>query len=319
MPKPGHGEVLIRVEATGVCGTDVHEVKAGPITVPAQPHPVNGRTAPVTLGHEIVGVVAAVGPNVSLPVGTRVAPWPVQPCGSCEDCRADAANRCASMVALGMSADGGYADAVLARADHCTPVDPSVDVERAVLVEPFAVALHAAHLVELVDRRVTVVGVGSLGRCAIEVAVLSGAREVAAVSRSERGRAAALACGAARVIDAAEAGDLSADVVLEAAGDEAGIALAMRAARSGGTVIVLGAHNRATPLDLYDLTTRELRLVGSVSHCYQRDFQAAARLIGEGKLARTPRAITFVTLDQTPAILRDPEPTTKAVVVPGGL
>jgi (R,R)-butanediol dehydrogenase/meso-butanediol dehydrogenase/diacetyl reductase len=309
-------EVLIRVEAAGVCGTDIHEVRAGPITIPVQPHPANGRTAPMTLGHEIVGIVEVVGAGAGLTAGSRVAPWPLQPCGSCQDCRAGAANRCRFAVALGMSTDGGFADAVVAKADGCAPVDPSVAVERAVLVEPFAVALHAAHLVSLDGRRVAVVGVGSLGRCAIEVALLSGAREVVAVSRSESGRGAALEIGAARALTLDEAVGLDADVVLEAAGDDAGIASAIVAARSGGHVVVIGAHGKRTAVDLYDLTVRELGLIGSVSHCYQRDFVAAAQLIGEGRLARTPRPMTFVTLNEAPMVLLEGSPTTKAVVVP---
>src|SRR3954454_24184012 len=94
VPIPGAGEVLLRVEAAAICGTDVDEVRNGPVTVPVAPHRISGRSAPITLGHEIVGVVAETGPGVSFGVGTRVAPWPSRPCGQCRECLTGHENRC---------------------------------------------------------------------------------------------------------------------------------------------------------------------------------------------------------------------------------
>src|SRR6187399_1884055 len=105
-PVPADDQVCIRIEAAGVCGTDIDEVAHGPITVPVEPHRISGRSAPVTLGHEMVGVVVGAGPTADVPLGTRVAPWPLAPCGRCATCRTGHANRCPDLVALGMSADG---------------------------------------------------------------------------------------------------------------------------------------------------------------------------------------------------------------------
>ena len=117
----------------------------------------------MTLGHEMVGVVAVAGDASALEPGARVAPWPSEPCGHCRDCVSGHANRCARMVALGMTADGGMADYLLAEGSRCVPMGPDVEAARAVLVEPFAVAFHAVHQGQMEGRRVAVVGIGSLG------------------------------------------------------------------------------------------------------------------------------------------------------------
>src|SRR5204863_4745671 len=147
------------------------------------------RMAPMTLGHEMVGVVTEAGPASWLAPGVRVAPWPSNPCGACRDCLAGHANRCARQVALGMTADGGMADYLLVEGSRCVPIGADVVPERAVLVEPFAVAFHAVHQEPLAGRRVAIVGIGSLGLCVVEAAIEAGAGEVIALSRSERAQA----------------------------------------------------------------------------------------------------------------------------------
>lgn len=316
VPTPGVTQVLLRIEAAAICGTDVDEVRFGPITVPVQPHPVNGRTAPMTLGHEMVGVVAAAGPKSAVGVGARVAPWPSQPCGQCRDCVGGHANRCARTVALGMSADGGMADFLVAEGSVCVPVGADVAPERAVLVEPFAVALHGAHQVDIAGKRVAVVGIGSLGLCMVEAAVLAGAGEVIAVSRSEVARGAALEGGASAAVPTEDAGAVDAEVVFEAAGAAPAINASFAAVRRGGRIVVMGGHPRLTEIDLLDLVTREITLQGSVSHCFA-DFVAAARAITAGALARAHRPVEFAPLASGPALLREEAATTKRILVPG--
>jgi (R,R)-butanediol dehydrogenase/meso-butanediol dehydrogenase/diacetyl reductase len=316
VPTPGGTQVLVRVEAAAICGTDVDEVRLGPITVPVRPHPVNGRSAPMTLGHEIVGFVAEAGPGSGVAVGTRVAPWPSQPCGTCRDCVSGHTNRCSSGVALGMSADGGMADYLVVEGSRCVPVGAGVDLERAVLVEPFAVALHGAHQVDISGRRVAVIGIGSLGLCVVEAAVRAGAEQVIAVSRSEAGRNAAREGGAAATVPLEQAGDLDADVVFETAGAAPAVAASFAAVRRGGRILVMGGHPRPTAVDLLDLTVREVVLQGSVSHCFT-DFVAAADAISAGQLARARRRVELAPLESGPALLRAESATTKRILVPG--
>jgi (R,R)-butanediol dehydrogenase/meso-butanediol dehydrogenase/diacetyl reductase len=316
VPAPGDTQVLIRIEAAAICGTDVDEVRLGPITVPVAPHPVSGRTAPMTLGHEMVGVVVDAGPSSGVVVGARVAPWPSQPCGRCRDCTTGHANRCPLTVALGMSADGGMADFLVAEGSACVPVGADVAPERAVLVEPFAVALHGVHQVTIAGRRVAVVGIGSLGLCVVEAAVLAGAAEVIAVSRSEAGRASAIEAGATAVVAPDRAGDLDAEFAFETAGAAPAVAATFAAVRRGGRILVLGGHPGGTDVDLLDLTVREIALQGSVSHCFA-DFVAAAKAITAGDLARARRRVEFAPLESGPAMLREEAAATKRILVPG--
>jgi len=315
VPGPGDGEVLLRVEAAAICGTDVDEVRHGPVTVPVQPHPVSGRSAPITLGHEIVGVVAEAGPGSDLEVGRRVAPWPSRPCGRCQECETGHANRCPSMVSLGMSVDGGMAEYLVVDAASCVPVGADVALERAVLVEPFAVALRAARRIELAGRRVAVVGMGSLGICVLEVAIRAGAQEVIAVSRSEAARDAALQDGASAAVPFDEAAALEADVVFETAGEAMAVGMSLAAARRGGQVVILGGHVRPTEVDLLDLVVRELDVRGSVSHC-RADFVAAVEAITAGELARARRRVELAPLDAGPELLRTGGGAAKRILVP---
>jgi (R,R)-butanediol dehydrogenase/meso-butanediol dehydrogenase/diacetyl reductase len=315
VPQPGPSQVLVRVEAAAICGTDVDEVLHGPITVPVRPHPVSGRSAPMTLGHEIVGVVTEAGPASGVAVGTRVAPWPSHPCGRCRDCLTGHANRCSLMVSLGMSVDGGMADYLVVEESSCVPVGSDVVVERAVLVEPFAVALHAVHETEVAGRRIAVVGIGSLGLCVVEAAVLAGAGEVIAVTRSEVARTAALEAGATTAVTLEGATDLEADVVFETAGASRAIGASFDAVRRGGRILVLGGHARPVEIGLQDLTIREIALQGSVSHCFA-DFVAAANGITAGELARALRRVEFAPLDSAPAMLRAEGSNVKRILVP---
>jgi (R,R)-butanediol dehydrogenase/meso-butanediol dehydrogenase/diacetyl reductase len=315
VPVPTDTEVLIRIEGVGICGTDVDEVRHGPITVPVAPHPVNGRSAPMTLGHEMVGIVVEAGARSRVAVGARVAPWPSTPCGQCRDCLTGHANRCSLMVALGMNADGGMADYLVADGSRCVPVGPDVELDRAVLVEPFAVALHGVHQVDIAGARVAVVGIGSVGLCVIEAAGLAGAAEIIAVSRSDAARRAALEAGATAALPLDRAGEIGADVAFETAGAAAAVDGSFAAVRRGGRIIVLGGHPGATPTGLLDLVVREIVLQGSVSHCFA-DFATAARSITSGELARTRRPAELAPLESGPALLRTEAAQTKRILVP---
>jgi (R,R)-butanediol dehydrogenase/meso-butanediol dehydrogenase/diacetyl reductase len=314
-PVPSGSQVLLRVEGAAICGTDVDEARLGPITVPVEPHPVSGRSAPMTLGHEIVGVVAEAGPESVLGVGRRVAPWPSQPCGTCLECTSGHQNRCVRQAALGMAVDGGMAEFVLVDGSACDELGADVALDRAVLVEPFAVALHAAHLVDVERGRIAVVGIGSLGICMIEVAVRAGAREVIAMSRYESSREAARSAGATTVVAPEAAAGVEAEIAFETAGAAAAVTASIGAVRPGGQVVVLGGHPATSVgLDLLDLVVREVTVQGSVSHC-RADF-AAARAITAGELGRT-RRVEFAPLEAGPALLREAGGATKRILVPG--
>jgi threonine dehydrogenase-like Zn-dependent dehydrogenase len=272
--------------------------------------------APVTLGHEMVGIVVESGRSTGVPLGRRVAPWPLAPCGICDACRTGHANRCPHLVALGMSADGGMADFLVVEGRRCAVVGEAVSPERAVLVEPFAVALHAVHQVPIEGARVAVIGAGSLGICVIEAALLQGAAEVVALSRSEASRELAGSAGAASAAPLGEAATTDADIVFETGGSPATIEASQLAVRAGGRIVVLGAHPGTTRIRLLDLTIREVIMSGSVSHCFERDFVLAAERITSGQLARASRRVEMAPLERGPDLLAGTGSTAKGILVP---
>jgi threonine dehydrogenase-like Zn-dependent dehydrogenase len=214
-----------------------------------------------------------------------------------------------------MAVDGGMAEFVLVDGRACDAVGADVALDRAVLVEPFAVALHAAHRVDLTDRRVVVVGIGSVGICMVEVALRNGAREVIAVSGHEASQRQASDAGATAVVDPGDAAGLGADLAFETAGAAPAVSTAIGAVRHGGRVVVLGGHPGTVGLDLLDLVVREVAVEGSVSHC-RADFAAAARAINAGELARTARTVQLAGLDAGPALLLQDGGATKRILVP---
>ena len=215
-----------------------------------------------------------------------------------------------------MSADGGMADYLLVEGSRCVPIGSDVEPERAVLVEPFAVAFHAVDRDPVAGRRIAVVGIGSLGLCVVETAILAGASEVIAVSRSQRMRELAREAGAHEALPPERSPDVDAEIVFETAGTAPAMATAARAVQRGGRIVVLGGHPRPIPVDLLDLTVRELALVGSVSHRFA-DFARAAAAINAGDVGRAARPITVAPLEQGPALLQAEEATTKRILMPG--
>src|SRR5262249_50894455 len=113
-PSAGPGQAILRVGSCGICGTDVDEYRHGPVLIPTdQPHPLTGRVAPLTLGHEFWGTVVEVGPDVTnLRQRDRVAPEVCLACGSCAYCRGGEPARCRFWATLGLHADGGLAEYV---------------------------------------------------------------------------------------------------------------------------------------------------------------------------------------------------------------
>src|SRR4051794_29492354 len=164
-PTPGPTEVRIRVAWCGLCGSDVHEYRAGPFQIPLRPHPVTGRCAPIVLGHEVSGWIDRVGAEVTgLTAGELVSLNALIPCGRCDQCVQGAAQRCVPFGHIGMSADGGLADLLTVPAEMVVPVPPGTGADVAALGEPFAVALHAIARAERpAGQRCIIVGAGAIG------------------------------------------------------------------------------------------------------------------------------------------------------------
>jgi (R,R)-butanediol dehydrogenase/meso-butanediol dehydrogenase/diacetyl reductase len=280
-PTAASGEVKIEVACCGVCGTDLHEYRAGPIVIRPvdRPHPLTGGHAPVTLGHEFAGTVVEVGDDVdSVAVGSKVAIQPIFRCERCPACSAGEFNQCVSFGALGLHADGAFAHYVTVPAYMVHPIPDGVSMDAAALAEPIAVGWHAVSRSKVRSGdSVLVSGAGPIGLGALIALKAVGASPVfvAEIGDSVRTRVArelgadvvidpSVESTAERVLDLTDGRGV--DVVIEAAGVQAALDAAMRAVRSGGTVVSCASWETPAVVDLNDLLIREITLVGTLAY-----------------------------------------------------
>ncbi len=232
-PQPRAGECLIRVEAIGICGSDLHWYEEGGIG--------DSRVgAPLVIGHEFAGVVED-GPLA----GRRVAVDPAIPCERCDLCREGHPNLCPDVVFAGHGAcDGGLRQYLSWPVHRLHPLPESLDGVAGALLEPLGVAIHAVDLGHVaVGARVAIVGCGPIGLLLAQVSAAAGASVALAVDPLEHRRAAAIRAGAEVAIapDEIESwAGAEVDVAFEAAGTDDAVDLAMHAARPGARVVLAG-------------------------------------------------------------------------------
>lgn len=256
-PEPKAGEVLVRVIAAGICGTDRHLFKG---EFPCAP--------PVTLGHEFCGEVVAVGEGVTKPIGTRIACDPNIACGTCDACLRGRVNLCARNVAIGIHRDGGFAEFATLPAHRALPVG-DLDPEAAAFAEPLACTLHGLDIgAPVPGEEVVVLGGGVIGLLAVQLARNAGA-EVVLVTRHPDKRRLAERLGArataATLEDALAILPGGADLVLECAGVAETVEMAPRLTRAGGRIVVLGVlpKGEKVRIEPFDLLFREINLLHS--------------------------------------------------------
>lgn len=263
LPRPGRGEVRIRVSACGICHTDLHVVEGE-----LPPHKL-----PLIPGHQVVGVVEALGPQVQgLREGDRVGvPWLYGTCGACDFCRRSDENLCDNAVFTGYDADGGYAESMVARADFAYRLPPQFDdLTVAPLLCAGIIGFRALRLSAIrPGERLGLYGFGASAHIAIQIARHWGC-EVYVFTRSEEHRRLARELGAAwtgRAEDSAPA-PLDSAIIFAPAGRL--VLDALRALRKGGTVALAGIYMTPIPEMEYGLIYGE-RTIRSVANSTRRD------------------------------------------------
>lgn len=310
-PRPGPGELLLRVSLCGICGTDLEEYQAGPVVIPTQqPHPLTGRQAPLTLGHEFLGPVVAVGEGVGgIVIGQRVAPEVTLFCGRCFFCRRHAYALCLKWAAIGLHTDGGLAELARVPAAWCAPLPDTVSDEAGALVEPTEVAVRAVRNSGLrLGESAAVLGGGTVGLLTLQVAHAAGASAVYLIEPRPRRRALGRDLGAAGCFDPGQpdwqAGlrevcdGVGPDVVFECAGTRDSADLAIGAARKGGRIVLVGIQGERVPLSTLEIVIGEKHVLGSVQHHYDEDLPAAVRLLAEGQVKAQPLVTGRVPLER---------------------
>lgn len=305
-PSVKSGQVKVKVEWTGICGSDLHAYHHGVGVQVDQPHPISGEMAPLTLGHEFAGTIAALGEGVmNLNVGDRVTIEPLIYCGECTYCRQGRYNQCESFGFVGLNADGGFAEYAIVKPHMVHKLPDNVSLEEGALVEPTAVAFHAVRSSKLkVGGKVAVFGVGPIGLLTILSAKAAGAAEIIAMDVSAERLAKAKEVGATAIINGAESDtvkeimnltDTGVDVAYEAAGAQATFSDAVSAVNKGGEVMVIAAFAKPVNVDLMQLMVKEASVSSILA--YRHIFPEVISLIATGKLDVKKVITKKITLD----------------------
>jgi L-gulonate 5-dehydrogenase len=285
-PAPAPDEAVLRVEAVGICGTDLHIFDGS--------YPV---TFPLVQGHEIAGVVESLPDgHTALAVGDRVAVEPATSCGTCHACRHGAPNACARMSAVGVHRPGGLQGLVSVPVAYCHPTG-GLAPEVVALCEPMSVSLHAVTRAGIAaGERVVVLGCGPIGLGAVIAAVDRGA-EVLAVDLQPARLALAGELGATATVRGLDelpervrewtSGD-GATAVVEATGVPAVVEAAVEVVATAGRIAMVGVSEARASLPIREFTRKELTVVGSRA---TRDFPAAVALVAR-RAALVSRLVT---------------------------
>ena len=263
-PEPGPGEIAVRVDAAGICRSDVH-YRAGTRPV---------RSLPLVPGHEVAGTVAAVGEGVGQPeVGDRVCLHYLVTCGVCAQCRRGAEQFCEVGEMIGLDRQGGYAETIVVPARNAHPIPDGVETGiAAVMMCSTATSLHALRRGRAgPGSRVAIFGTGGLGMSALHIARILGAGEVYAVDINPVKLELAAGLGAkpleAETAVAALRADGGVDVALELVGSPEVMQAAVDSLAPSGRAVAVGLTHREMSLNPYrDLVTREAEIIGSADH-----------------------------------------------------
>jgi 2-desacetyl-2-hydroxyethyl bacteriochlorophyllide A dehydrogenase len=292
-PDPGPDEALVKIEACGVCGSDLHLYRAGAMRPGHTP------------GHEMAGRVVATGSSVKgLADGTRVAVEPLRTCGACAACRAGRDSQCRTLRLYGIHLAGGFAEYVAVPAKRLFALPETLPAAVAAMAEPAAVAVHGLRRGDLEPgQRVLVLGAGAVGLVCLIAAQSLAAGEVWITARHPHQADLARALGASRVLGEEEASMAALaqlgqqsdfDLVVETVGGEADtLRTGAAALRPGGTLSVLGLFLEPTLIDAFPLLSKEANV--HFSNCYHHrsgadaDFHNAIEIL-------TDRAADFARL-----------------------
>jgi L-iditol 2-dehydrogenase len=298
-PRLDADQVLVRVEAVGVCGSDVHYYEYGRIG----PYIVE---SPLILGHELSGRIEAVGSSVDpARIGERVAVEPQRPCRICIQCKSGRYNLCSKMEFFATPPiDGALAELVAIQSDFAHAIPESVSFEAAALMEPLSVAIWACQRAEVMPgSRVLIAGAGPIGAIVAQVARAFGASDVIVSDLDSDRLDFVLSHGATSVFDPRDESVLGLEV--DAFIDASGVAQAVRsgilAVRPAGRVILVGLGNDELSLPVSYIQNREIWLSGVFR--YANTWPLAIDLVASGRVDLDVLVTGRFSLSETEAAL----------------
>jgi L-iditol 2-dehydrogenase len=295
-PKPKSDEVLVKVRAGGVCGSDLHGFLGRS----------KKRVPPLILGHEFSGEIAQTG--------EAVAVYPIVSCGTCEYCTTDHENLCPARQVYGLDFHGGLAEFASVPSRCIFPMPPSMSFVEGSLVEPLANAIHVLDKCSGVrGRTVLVYGAGPIGMLCAFVARQAGARSVAVVDRNPYRLAKTRELAADLTIDGSNedpvnvvrewTGGRGVDFAIDAVGNSRCRENSMASTASGGTVVCIGLEEEVCAVDTRSVVTRELDVKGAYAYTRANFAQAISTL--ERRLLPWQPLVTKASLSEGQAIFDD--------------
>jgi 2-desacetyl-2-hydroxyethyl bacteriochlorophyllide A dehydrogenase len=282
IPKLKDKEVLVKVKAVTICGSDLH----------AYMGVSKRRVPPLVMGHEFSGEVAEIGSNVrGIKQGERVVIEPVLSCGKCKVCLHGRNNICENMRLIGLHMPGAFAEYVSVPADKCHKLSENISFEEGSLVEPLAVAVHALNRTSFKKGdKIVIIGSGTIGLMTLQVTKLRGAGSIFIIDTLDYKLELAKKLGADKIINAKNQDSVKevlsedgADVVFEAVGRQKTVQQALSMVNKGGKVTVIGMLESKMELDMLDVTVKEIEIRGSYGYTTD-DFKQALKLISTGKV-----------------------------------
>ncbi len=281
VPSPHPGEVLIRVRAAGICGTDVHILRGEYF-----------QDFPIIAGHEFAGEIAALGEGVEgFSVGDRVTADPNIFCDQCYFCRINKNNHCLNFAAIGVTRSGAFAEYVTVPAKCVFPLPPGLSFAEGAMAEPLACAVYGVQRSHIRSgEKVLIFGAGPIGLLLLSLFRVSGASGVVVVDIHERRLELALKRGASEALLAdgsekkrlREIAPFGFEVVVDATGIPEVMERAIDYVEPDGTFLLFGVAPRGASMRLepYEVFRRDLRIIGSFA--VKKTMQYALNLLGSG-------------------------------------
>lgn len=280
MPKKVEGKVLFKVDACGICGSDIH-------------YWVSGEPKGLVMGHEFAGTVIDPGDAKDLKVGDRITGLPISPCGKCKACKSGNVQYCLDTwtdgVGLSLTNPGGYAEYSSCRSDMVKKIPENVSSEEACMVEPSAVSLHAINLANIkIGEKVLIIGGGIIGLMAAEFAKLNGASYVGLMETNlKRGEKAVKLGKVDEYFNALEKGITDKlfkktnggfDKVIECCGNAPAVSEAIMTVKPGGTIVLVGVALSAITIPTVISVMREITMQGAIAYT-EEEFEKCLDLI----------------------------------------
>ena len=302
-PSAGPGQVKIRVETTGICGSDLH-ILHGDIQIPMRP--------PFVIGHEFAGVIEQVGAQVTRwEVGTRVTAENSRTvCGHCRYCATGNYNLCEERLATGYAFDGAFARYCVVPEERVHRLPDNVDFVSGALSDPSACAYHAVHDLTGIDAGdvVLITGPGPMGLFSLQYVKANGGTVILTGLPKDRPRLElGKELGADHAVVVGEddlagvvqnlAGGLGVDVVLECSGAGSAARTGLKLVRKQGKYTQVGIFGAPITVDLAQLVYKEIRMTGSFSQKFLA-WEAAVALCSQGRVQARPLVTDMLTLDE---------------------